>query len=362
MRSWAVVGPLAWALLSGPGVPPAGAGEPPSLDRVKARLQEQRQKLCSLYVHYRLNAEPLVELKTLAVWEMLACYPYAREDHIAFKGNKQYWRKIDLAHPLRFVQGAGEGAASAWPGRPPREPGAGDAREDREAGPAGQAEDIRSDCTMAFNGRFAWSYERRGAADHYVIAPAGQGLHFFQSEYLMSIGLRFPDQTVGKELQERMGQRSFLLPDALELHKYRVHAATERIEGAECVVLEGAWSSPRNREVHVVDKLWLDLEHGLALRRRDQSYNGRLGERWLTFKLEQVLPGYWLPRESLWQRAAPPGAPASFDNQVVLAYHMRVVKWNTNDVSDNLFDIPAAVKVLDLRKAGERARPSAAPR
>src|SRR5205823_5019138 len=82
-----------------------------------------------------------------------------------------------------------------------------------------------ADYTFGFNGKHAWSYDnnaKRGA----TVDPPAQDLGYFQSEYLMSVALRYPDRTMTEKMLEAMGQREYLLPDALDLHEYRLHDKT----------------------------------------------------------------------------------------------------------------------------------------
>jgi hypothetical protein len=284
---------------------PLRAAEPRTVAEVKAELLKQRGKLQSFFVRYRLDAKPLAPLPLLRQWRMCDCEAYAREDHIAFKGRKQYWRKID------FI-----GRDGPLPKTP---------SEDR---------------TMAFNGRYAWCSAHSAPCDEYLKVWALNDLQFFQSEYLMSVGLRYPDQTVSEKTRRAMCQQMWLLPDAFELHPYQLSERTERIDGARCLGLEASWKSPTDQEVTITDRLWLDLDHGLAVRRRNQLFNGQLGEHWLTFRLQEVVPGYWLPRETWWHRVAPRTAPEDWKGKFAISYHMTVLEWSANDVKDALFEIP----------------------
>jgi hypothetical protein len=300
---WRWVGPL--AVLLGLAAP-LTAAEPRTLDELKAELLKQRAKVRSFYVHYRLDAEPLAPLDLLHQWRRLDLAAYAREDHIAFKGNKQYWRKVD------FI---------AKDGPLPKTPS--------------------GDRTMGFNGQYAWCSAHSAPCDQYVKGSPENDLGFFQSEYLMSVGLRHPDQTVTEKTREAMGQRLWLLPDAFDRYAYRLSGRTERTDGSRCLVVEAHWQHPEDKQVTITDRIWLDLEHGLAVRRRDQLFNGQLGERWLTFRLDEIVPGYWLPKETCWKRAAPASALKEWAGKFVLAYRMTVRGWKVNDVPDSLFEIPA---------------------
>ena len=338
---------LASLMLIGDATAPASAAGPMSLEQVKAELNAQRDKLRSFRVDYRITAEPLVDVRLLGRWRMLQFYPYVREDHIAFKGDKQYWHKIDLARKLTFKYVHPEVDPDAPPGVQKRQLDAKEAHERalREStalrDEAERMEFSGADYRFGFDGKHAWSYDnnsKRGA----TFDPPDQDLGYFQSEYLMSVGLRYPDRTMSRKMLEAMGQRVYLLPDALDLHVYRLHEKTDVVDGSECLVLEATWTSAYQKDVTVPveDKIWLDLKHGLALRRRDRNVNGRLDERWLTFRLEEVVPGYWLPRETEWQRCAPPYAPKEFENKPVLSYRMRVSRWSANDLKDDLFEMP----------------------
>src|SRR5579884_3852135 len=174
-------------------VPGLRAAEPMTPQQVKAKLKGQREKLRSFRVDYRIKAEPLVDLKLLGRWHMLDVYPYVREDHIAFKGDKQYWHKIDLPQKLTFkyVRPEVDPDAPAAVQKQQRE--AKEAYEYRrqeyaKLGAKGKAlrdaeEGMDSpgyDLMMGFNGKYAWSYDGTRKRRAIYNSPV-QDLGFFQS-------------------------------------------------------------------------------------------------------------------------------------------------------------------------------------
>src|SRR5262249_22326153 len=124
------------------------------------------------------------------------------------------------------------------------------------------------DMTWGFDGDKPWDHMTRvGAPGTYTIYKPGSIRRGFQPEYLVWIGLCYPDPTAEEELQKAAKEKNFL-PEMFKSGDYRVRRGVEKVDGARCVVLEAGGTLP-GADKEKVDRLWLDLEHGLALRRRD---------------------------------------------------------------------------------------------
>jgi len=103
------------------------------------------------------------------------------------------------------------------------------------------------------------------------------------------------------------------------------------------------------REV-TADKLWLDLDHGMALRKREFAEKGHLVRRISTANLKEILPGYWLPFECTDELLAPADAPKEHHGKPAVVVRHKVRTCNVNDVKDGFFAIPEGVQVHDRNK------------
>jgi hypothetical protein len=104
------------------------------------------------------------------------------------------------------------------------------------------------------------------------------------------------------------------------------------------------------------DKLWLDLDRGLALRKREHktSPGPKTAYRRVNSSFEEVAPGVWLPKESELQTVAPsddPDFPEQYRGKPVVSSRTKVTKWVVNEVPDDLFDplVKPGDQVLDER-------------
>jgi hypothetical protein len=89
---------------------------------------------------------------------------------------------------------------------------------------------------------------------------------------------------------------------------------------------------------NLTDRIWLDRDHGLALRRRELSQDGRLQSRWENTKLREVEPGFWLPthiRHDMFASDAPP----EWKSKPVMTEEIRVETIAINRVPDDQFDM-----------------------
>jgi len=83
-----------------------------------------------------------------------------------------------------------------------------------------------------------WSFEKRDTMGYRLLpVEARTGISSNPTTY--ECGLLYPDQPSQKN-RGVMGQH-YLLPTPWDLHEYRVLKGTERIDGANCLVLEGRW-------------------------------------------------------------------------------------------------------------------------
>ncbi|MDR1383403.1 MAG: hypothetical protein LBJ67_06105 [Planctomycetaceae bacterium] len=134
------------------------------------------------------------------------------------------------------------------------------------------------------------------------------------------------------------------LPDYLEKNKdkYRVLSNQENIDGFPCWVIE----------YPEMDKCWIDIKHGFALRKRIYHYDiGKPRKRELnSFDFREVKPGLWLPfKQTVMGYASVYGEDASIWNKVVSKsyYETREIDFTSKD---DLFDPvpPVGTTVNDM--------------
>jgi RNA polymerase sigma factor (sigma-70 family) len=321
-----------------PSASSATSGRSLTLERIKSNLKEQRDNVQSLYVEYKVEVKAFVEVELLPRWGLLD-YPVEEEQHVGVKGSKRYFRIIQTK-PLKLIADFDKVDPKAPEEVQKIQKQRMDDRKKARENNA-QIDDTLppKDRTTAYDGKTAW---KQDGQDKHVF-PAGVAARIFSGRqiYLTNIGLRYPDPTNKDKAFQAYWSR-YLLPEGLDALPYRVLPGAEKLEGADCVVLEAKKSGEDNAEL--VDKVWLDLDRGLALRRRDTFYNGLLHERRLNSEFEEVIPGTWLPKQSQWQRAAPQYASKEYHNKIAYEYRITVLKWSANDVKDALFEIPPGAR------------------
>lgn len=210
------------------------------------------------------------------------------------------------------------------------------------------------DITRAFNGRTAWMRHPRDAKTNEVqVWPLGQkALHFFgMSPYFSAVGLQPVDPTSkGDRIQQVL--EMFRLTDWFSHHAYTIEK-TEAIDGSTCVVFKGSLNSifrPALLAGDIADRIWLDRDHGWAVRKREQTKDGQLMERWENSGLREVEAGLWLPTIVRREKFAE-DAPAEGRGKPVLTEEVRVKHLEINRVPEDRFDmVPTKEDVIeDLR-------------
>lgn len=348
------------------GVSVARAAEPPSFEEIKTRLNQQHNKIESkldrLYLHTKkemkspFSAEELRQISDL--WS-----PYVfpglitHEEYWAFKGQKRYWRFIDSGDDLDTAPPAPSLPDDATPLERSYHKRIVQLRKywEEHMAPHGKSICTRKDITKTFNGKGFWM----GSAHQHVHADGRieQQVPSFKSRvdpwvpvswYLVRLarpllGLEFATPEVRKA--SLAGLASSSLPELLKRRPYSVLKVTEVVDGAECVVLIGVPLPPETIAEKTNDKLWLDLEHGLALRKREWSMGeGRALSRLVTSDWDEFAPGFWLPKQIEVQTLIPAEATRyakKFRGRVVLRRPTTLVQCTVNKVADDLFEVPA---------------------
>jgi hypothetical protein len=309
------------------GTSSAGGTGPPSVEAVRARLRQQQEKIESLHLRVRGVTSLSADRKLLE--ERWAGPPLPRhlgtdEVILAFKGEKRYFRVLELEYsPPPFAGPAIKqprpnsqylDEARAWTGKVLLE---------RNRDPEGGKETT-----------FGFRYRSLPAEDARDCFPP--------SPYLMSVGLAVPDPT-GKDPAGRNLQQMCCLPEALTRWPYELAEKTQSIDGAECVVLraEIRCELPVGRgsaQKRVDDKLWLDLKHGLALRKRETRIDGQL-VRIINRDFVELLSGFWLPKQSRTETFAPPGVVIQAADRPAMTRELKLCFWLVNQAVDDTFDV-----------------------
>ena len=328
------------------GFRPAGGPVAMGLEEIKARIAEQRKKVPGLRVEYRLKYEPMVEEKLLARWGV--AYALAnRAEEAAFKGDKTYWHVVQK----KEIRGFGSPYEPDPESPPSVQERARRRAEDhlkalRDAGqpdalPRGPVTIKPQELIWAFDGKSYWRREPLSPFPTPVIVETGDSADpawrngQFQAPYFEDVGLLFP---FGVAAGAASGShRARLLPSALDAHAYAVSPRSEPVDGADCLVLEGRWSDPASK-AEVVDRIWLDARRGLAVLKRETRHGGTLRDLVLNRNLEEVAPGFWLPRECEHRTGTPADVPREYRDRPVLSRVIKVSKIGL-EVEDGLFEV-----------------------
>lgn len=218
----------------------------------------------------------------------------------------------------------------------------------------GLLDPMERDITRAFNGRMLWMRRPRDEkANEVQVWPLRQkAMHWFgMSSYLSAVGLQ-PADPSSRGHQVQQAQEMFRLADWFKNHAYAIEK-TEAIDGSTCVVLKGILNplvSPALPVGDLGDRIWLDRDHGWAVRKREQTKDGQVMARWENSGLREVEPGLWLPTIVRYERFAE-DSPAEWRGKPVVTEEVRVKRIEVNKVLDDRFDmVPEKGDVIeDLR-------------
>jgi hypothetical protein len=348
--------------------------------KIKDELARQAARVRSLEVSYKL------ETKTGLKPEQLRAIPGFQnqlflpndEWRVAFKGRKRYTRQIQPERVTYLAETDEFGLV------PPSEPDpkapaiirenqkkmkeqydravaemrsvqarGGPQRKRKEPGVLSPQE---RDVTRGFNGRTLWM--RRPVSEKVgslQVWAAGSKANWFQVDaYSSAVGLFMPDPTMSDPIVGK-AQSMFRLADWVKDRSYTVEDKTEVIEGATCVVLKGSLNSllqPSLLVGDLSDRVWLDRDHGLALRKREMSRDGQVFNRWVNSEFREVEPGLWLATRCRHDQFSA-DAPAEFKGKPVVTEEIRIHSVEVNHVPDDRFDMVTKPgdQVEDLRGA-----------
>jgi hypothetical protein len=371
--------------------PPTGS-HTPSLDQVKGRLKQQREKLNSLgslYLETKTTWTSPLKTEQLRKLRGHHCFPGfgLEEVRFSFKGKKLFQR--------RATSGDYTELPPIWELPPEGTP----LQKDHHEGyvnvlkrfSAGKSDpglsNISVITTSASNAEAVWfrydfvDRDRRAAGPSSVMIDHAQSLtnRFQPPEYLSQVVLAVtPEDFSSADPRLQDIYRKDMLPDLLDRWNYALSQKTEDVGGAECLVLSGTredyqqyFEKPERKEEYKADdRLWLDPKLGLALRRRQWRSTLSIAPkgvcRIVNSDFQEIASGLWLPRTSVceWIAAADDmDCPEPLRGASYLTQRIELVKCLVNEVPDDLFDplIKPGDKVSDVRHQSPMPRTGKAP-
>jgi len=346
-----------------------------SIADLRARLTQQRAKITSLYLDTTiettspLKADELREPPPHASLFIMAYLGQRVEERFAFKGAKLYHRTRCVppgclpAQRLRADATEIEKAVNKK-----RIEGEKEYRRLEDSIPLENrgGKPTFEDTTTCFNERARWyRYDRRYKRPDGSEPPQAVSVFIYPPDHsppygglippaglLFQAGLAFPAKLIGTPVPDfERTLRENLLPDLFDAGAYTVSDNVETLDGARCLVLAGKLE--RTVQAHEVDvqekytthdRLWLDLDHGLALRKREwtSTPGSRSVYRIVNFDFREIAKGVWLPHESEFQEIAAVNAndyPEAYRGKPVLVRKIKVTKCIANEVPDDLFEV-----------------------
>jgi len=330
---------------------------------IRAAFRRNIEKIKSLDVSYRLDTTTELTPEKLLSIPQYRNQMFLPKDEwrVAFSGEKRYQRHIQ-PEKVKLLAELDEYGLLPPPAPRADDPPAiledqkkrradydrmiADVKEKEARGfPIGKpkARDVMSvepDLTYGYNGRAAWR-KKPGEpnSDSYLVWPSGKPANWFQGPgYLAAIGLHQPDPTGMPEAKK--SQAMFLLSELLDNGTYELEPTTEVVDGSTCVILAGDPGSLVEPGVGIgklTDRIWLDRDHGLVLRKREMTADGKVAWRWTTSDLKEVEPGIWFPMSTR-NEQFPEDAPDLGDKPAMVET-IKVKSLTINRVPDDLFDM-----------------------
>ena len=131
---------------------------------------------------------------------------------------------------------------------------------------------------------------------------------FSPVQYLANVGFVVPDPTVSDEAAGQL-ERRWHLPTVLESPSHVVAKTIEKVENNPCLVVQKANaavadSASATAAERDYDKLWLDMDRGYAIQKRESRFEGQ-SVRVINSDFLEVVPGLWLPGRSRIEYFAP---------------------------------------------------------
>jgi hypothetical protein len=374
---------LRWASVLGAGVLAAGVGaaiaarldaaDSGAARDIKAQFARQVERIKSLDVAYKLETTSNLSPEKLRAIPEYSNQLFLPQDqwHVAFKGEKRYVQQIQPER-IKYLAPVDEYGLFA-----PPEPAADapplikenqkDLRKQYDraiaAMKAQEARGVRipkrdptvrdrseQDVTRGFNGKTLWVRKPTSPkAYRYETWSGGSRPNFFQvAAYLGAVGLHVPDPKGGEDV--RSAQAIFQVAQWINDHPYELEPKTEVVDGSTCVILKGSLNSilqPGTYPGNLTDRIWLDRDHGMALRKREMARDRNLLTRWTNTNLKEVDPGLWFPMTTRMEQFSVRPMPDLGDKPIMVE-EIHVQSLSVNQVPDERFDmIPQPGDTID---------------
>jgi serine protease Do len=315
-------------------------GKPVTLtvEELKQKLQERRDRFKSLLVDYDRVVEAHIEPLQMVNWYTFADRDSQAQVRVAFQGAK---RLTQVLRPEIVMKNVPLDAIVIDPNTPPEI--------------TRVVEQMRE---------YACLYKSKGLLDHLYtrdqfmkesrsvfdgsrcFLSAGSGMRpvdpsdfYRQADYLENLGLCPIDPQPGAERAKL--QAEYWIPDNFGAYQEcHILPNEEAVDGAACVVLEAKRQiGPGDKRVVITDKIWFDPKLGYAPRKWEQRSDGRLLNLRVNRAFDEFAPGCWLPWEATWTVGTPAWVSPEWRDRPGYSHNMRLRKARVNDVSESLFDV-----------------------
>jgi hypothetical protein len=355
-----------------------GGAESEEAKTIKAQFAHQVERIKSLEVAYKLETRSNLSPEKLRALpeHMNQLFLPQDEWHVAFKGEKRYSQQIQPEHVTYLAPVDANGLFV--PPEPPADAppvikeNQKQLREQYDRAIASmkaieargartpkrdpsKRERSEQDVTRAFNGKTLWVKQPMSPkGDRYEVWKTSSKPNFFQiSAYLASVGLHVRDPLGGDDV--RKAQAIFQVADWIKDRSYDLEPKTEVVDGSTCIILKGSLNSilqPGYLIGDLSDRIWLDRDHGLVLRKREMYRDGTVTFRWVNTDLKEVEPGIWLPMSTR-QEEFPSKPIPELNGKPVLIEEIKVQSLTINKVSDDRFDMtPKPGDAIDDLRGG----------
>lgn len=337
-RSRAAASAAATIFLAALAADKAARAAPPTLDEIASGIRGQWDRVHNLSVEYLYEEEPLDGMKLVKRY-LGTKILNKRDSAFAFKGDMRYSKEIYLLLDMKDLAPDTEPDYDVIPDGPQIKQKLDARRASGKLWPQDQDSfRIPLGVHAAFNGVDIRRLEPGDPDALNLTYGSALAIEkpsdikneaiYFPQEYLDNLARMVPD-AIHKE-NRREAER---LPDAFATGGFTVRPATEEIDGAACVVIEG----PR------ADIFWLDpaLNYGVRKREIFDPASKVLQERRQNLDFREVAPGVWLPMLCRRDLCGPPRTPEPYRGKPLLRHKYTVKALVVNDVPDSLFQLKA---------------------
>lgn len=317
----------------------AGAPVTLTIDALRQKLAERRDRFQSLFVEYDVVSETHVDPLQLLAWNMHHIRDYQERHRVAFAGRKRFQ---EIKGPSVMPFNGPRDLAVPDPNAPPAVKRA--VEDSRNDAASRKKDDIgrlfartgdRSELTrLVYDGETCVRWEP--ALRKMTNVPASGISGFVPVMYLANLGLRPPDPDAGAR---PTAQQAFWFPTSLDMYETsRVLPVEQTVDGCGCVVIESEFNpTVDGKRIQTQDRIWLDPKLGFVPRRWERREDGILTDARANFDFEEFAPGCWLPWEATWTRFTPTWAAEEYRGRPACSYNMRLRKARVNDVPNALF-------------------------